>query len=95
MVFEIGIYHYSFLSLNQEIGLSSLIFIFAAATLSTLIPSTPGYVGTFHLAIYLSAQIVDIEKDMAAAYSIIIHDVLVIPNNTWIDINYFSTLESD
>jgi uncharacterized protein (TIRG00374 family) len=74
--FEIGIYHYSFLSLNQEIGLSSLIFIFAAATLSTLIPSTPGYVGTFHLAIYLSAQIVDIEKDMAAAYSIIIHGLL-------------------
>ena len=90
--FEMGIYHYSFLSLNQEIGLSSLIFIFAAATLSTLIPSTPGYIGTFHLAIYLSAQIIDIEKDVAAAYSIIIHGLLWL--STWLDINYFSTLES-
>jgi uncharacterized membrane protein YbhN (UPF0104 family) len=52
----------------------------SAANLATIIPSSPGYVGTFHVP--LQAVLTSgfgIDQSEAAAYAIVAHAVLVLP----------------
>ncbi len=48
----------------------------AAATLATLVPSSPGYVGTFHYAAVLTLEAAGMGRDAATATAILIHAVL-------------------
>ena len=52
----------------------------SAANLATIIPSSPGYVGTFHLPLQsvLTAGY-GVHPSEAAAYAIVAHAVLVLP----------------
>jgi uncharacterized protein (TIRG00374 family) len=50
--------------------------VLAAATLSTLIPSSPGYVGTFHYAATVTMEAAGMGRDAATATAILIHGVL-------------------
>jgi uncharacterized membrane protein YbhN (UPF0104 family) len=50
--------------------------VLAAATLATLVPSSPGYVGTFHYAAALTMEAAGMGRDAATAAAILIHGVL-------------------
>lgn len=61
-------------------GFDASLLGMAAASLATIIPSSPGYVGTFHLplqSILVSGYHVGAAE--AAAYAIVTHAVLVVP----------------
>lgn len=52
----------------------------AAANLGTMMPSLPGFVGTFHLP--LQAVLIDlfgVEKNLATSYTIVVHASLILP----------------
>ena len=56
-----------------------MFIVFISSTLSTLIPSAPGYIGTFH---FISSEILGlfyVSVSIASIYSVIIHLVLVLP----------------
>lgn len=52
-------------------------------TLSTLLPSTPGYVGTFHYFVMTVAQIAGNTAVAAGAFAILVHLALWIPATLW------------
>jgi glycosyltransferase 2 family protein len=54
-------------------------FAMAVCTLSTLVPGTPGYVGTFHYFAKESQQAFGCSADDAAAYALVVHFVLWFP----------------
>jgi hypothetical protein len=54
-------------------------FVMALATLSTLIPSTPGYVGTFHYFVILGFSAFGLVGDSAASLAILVHLLLWVP----------------
>lgn len=56
-------------------------FVMAMTTLSTLIPSSPGYVGTFHLATFTAMSLLGATSGQAGGYAVIVHLVL------WLSIN--------
>ncbi len=59
-----------------NLGLGGTASVLAAATLATLVPSSPGYVGTFHYAAVLTLEAAGMGRDAATATAILIHAVL-------------------
>lgn len=58
---------------------STALVIMAIATLSTLVPSSPGYVGPFHLAAYAAVIMIGASQSTAAGFALISHLVLWVP----------------
>lgn len=58
---------------------STALAIMAIATLSTLVPSSPGYVGPFHLATYASIVMIGGDSTQAAGFALVSHLALWLP----------------
>ena len=54
-------------------------FACALATLATLIPSAPGFIGTFHAAAIAAVEVFGARPDDAAAFAIISHGIMWLP----------------
>lgn len=81
-IFEaIAIY---FIIKDNDNGINNFLaslFSMALGTLSTLIPSSPGYVGTFHYSIAKGFQIFGISKVDSYSYALLVHSLF------WISIS--------
>ncbi len=56
----------------------------AVANLSTLIPSTPGYIGVFETGVGLVVSgVLGVEKELALSYAIVVHAALYFPITVW------------
>ncbi|HQU08483.1 MAG: hypothetical protein B7X06_01215, partial [Verrucomicrobia bacterium 21-51-4] len=73
---EGGIYWASAEALGIEIPWSIALVSLALSTLSTLIPSSPGYVGTFHFFCSLSLELTGVDATSALAYAVLVHALL-------------------
>jgi uncharacterized protein (TIRG00374 family) len=73
----------AFYAVAKSLGLSTAAisnwFAMAACTLSTLVPGTPGYVGTFHYFAKESQVAFGCGADDAAAYALVVHFVVWFP----------------
>ena len=78
-IFEAGLFYFVLLSLNLEATLSLAAFTMALATLSTLLPSSPGYIGPFHLAAFSAITFIGGSAEQAGSYAVLIHAALWIP----------------
>jgi hypothetical protein len=63
-------------ALGTPLGIPGALLALAFGTLSTMIPSSPGYVGTFHVVAALVATRFGAAPAEAAAYAILIHALL-------------------
>jgi len=79
-VSEASVYWLLFMGFSIPVGLGGAMLGMSAANLATIIPSSPGYVGTFHLPLQsvLTAGY-GVDPSEAAAYAIVAHAVLVLP----------------
>jgi len=78
-LFEFFVFIIIFNTLLIDIEVLEMFIVFISSTLSTLIPSAPGYIGTFH---FISSEILGlfyVSGSLASFYSVIIHLVLVLP----------------
>ena len=78
-LFEGGTYFFVLEELKIDISVPELLFITAMTTFATLVPSSPGYLGTFHVAAFSVATLIGIETTDAAAFAIISHLCLWLP----------------
>lgn len=67
------------------------ILVLAFVTLAVIVPSSPGYVGTYHAAAIAALQIVYINVDAARAFAIMYHMAQYLPL-TFIGLYYFFKL---
>lgn len=77
--FESGLYLFILMGFDLNQGLSLAILIMAMVTLSTLIPSSPGYIGPFHLAAFTALTMLGGSTDQAASYAMLAHMALWLP----------------
>jgi uncharacterized protein (TIRG00374 family) len=56
-----------------------LMLVLGIANLTTVLPSTPGYIGTFHGAVVLTLVAFDVPRADAGPYAIVMHMVLWLP----------------
>jgi glycosyltransferase 2 family protein len=70
---EVGLFWSLLLGFRLIAGPETALIVMAIATLSTLIPSSPGYVGPFHLAAYAAISMLDGSPAQAANFAIVSH----------------------
>ena len=63
-------------SLNIDTGFQAALFSMATGTLATLLPSTPGYIGTFDYFTILGLTAFGAGKDVAGIYALLCHALL-------------------
>lgn len=60
-------------------GLLAPLMVMAFVVLSTLVPSSPGYIGPFHLAAFAAISLLGGDKDTATSFAILSHLMVWIP----------------
>ncbi|WP_337879008.1 lysylphosphatidylglycerol synthase transmembrane domain-containing protein [Rheinheimera sp.] len=70
---EAGLFYFILLGFGIDVSPAAALLIMALATLSTLVPSSPGYVGPFHLAAYTAVLMTGVSNAEAASYAIVVH----------------------
>jgi len=77
---ELGIYWFMMLCVGFDSGIWSLTAGMVVANLATVLPSSPGYVGTFDLLLqHLLTDTFEVEMATAGAYTLLTHAVLLVP----------------
>ena len=70
---ELGLYLCVAWSLSMDIGIAGLMLSMSVANLATLIPGTPGHLGTFHYFAAMAAVAAGSGNDHAIAFAILVH----------------------
>jgi hypothetical protein len=76
---ETGLFWAIMRGLNIDVKFSAALMTMAVTTLSTLVPSSPGYIGPFHFAAYTMAVISGSSTSDAASFAVLAHLALWIP----------------
>jgi uncharacterized protein (TIRG00374 family) len=76
---EAGLFYFVLVGAGMEGSLVIALLVMAVATLSTLVPSSPGYVGPFHLAAFTAISLVGGTAAQAGSYAVIVHLALWLP----------------
>lgn len=72
-IFEAGLYFSLMKGLHIQSGFAGALAVAATTTLSTLVPSTPGYVGPFHLAAFAAVTMLGSDASQAGAFAFLVH----------------------
>jgi len=76
---EAGLFYFILQGMHfHSVPLEGLL-VMSVATLSTLLPSSPGYVGTFHVAVFTAVSLIGGTAAQASSYAIIVHLALWLP----------------
>jgi uncharacterized protein (TIRG00374 family) len=70
---EAGLFYFVLLGVGVDGSPLVALFVMAVATISTLVPSSPGYIGPFHLAAFTAVSLVGGTTDQAGSYAVIVH----------------------
>lgn len=76
---EAGLFYFVLLGAGVDRSPLVALLVMAVATLSTLVPSSPGYVGPFHLAAFTAISLVGGTAAQAGSYAVIVHLALWLP----------------
>jgi uncharacterized protein (TIRG00374 family) len=68
-----------FWAFDIELPVVAAFFILVVQILSTAVPSAPGYVGTFHVAVVASLAVFQITPELALSMAIMMHAVFFFP----------------
>lgn len=76
---EAGLFYCLLIGFGLEATPAAAVIIMAIATLATLVPSSPGYVGPFHLAAFAGISLLGGTNDQAASFAVLSHLGLWVP----------------
>ncbi|MFP4321943.1 MAG: lysylphosphatidylglycerol synthase transmembrane domain-containing protein [Anaerolineales bacterium] len=76
---EASTYWFVLQAFDFELTFWVLLLLVGLANLMTILPSTPGYVGTFHGVAVLTLTAFGVDGEQAGAYAIVMHMVLWLP----------------
>lgn len=76
---EAGLFYFVLLGAGVDASILSALLVMALATLSTLVPSSPGYVGPFHLAAFTAVSMLGAASAQAGSSAVIVHLALWVP----------------
>lgn len=77
-------------ALHLEITFAWVCMALVAANLAAIVPSSPGYVGTFHASVLAILLIAGVERNAATAYAVAVHAVLWFTVTVAGALSYFS-----
>lgn len=78
-IVEASVYWFVLQAFDFSVTFWVLMLLIGVANLTTILPSTPGYVGTFHGVVVIILTAFDVAGEQAGAYAITVHLVLWLP----------------
>ena len=75
-ILEAAFFYFVSRSLFLNLGAVETLYPTVVGTLSTLVPSSPGYVGTFHYFTYQSLSQFQLDESKAASFIVLVHAFL-------------------
>ncbi|MBC7453659.1 MAG: flippase-like domain-containing protein [Massilia sp.] len=78
---ESGLFYCIMLGFGLPATPAMALLVMAIATLSTLVPSSPGYVGPFHLAAFTAISLVGGSAAQAGSFAVLAHLALWVPTS--------------
>lgn len=76
---ESGLFYFLLLGFGFDTSPALAVFVMSIATLSTLVPSSPGYVGPFHLATFTVMTMLGGTSAQAGSFALLAHLALWLP----------------
>lgn len=77
---EALMYYLIMLGFGFDEGLLAALLGMVAANLGSMVPSAPGYVGTFHVPLKtVLTEVFSVEAALAASYTLVVHATLIVP----------------
>lgn len=76
---ESGLFYFLLIGFGFDTKPALAVVVMAIATLSTLIPSSPGYIGPFHLAAFTAVSMLGGTTAQAGSYAVLSHLALWLP----------------
>lgn len=76
---EAGVFYALMLGFNLNGGVEIAMIVMSLGTLSTLLPSSPGYIGPFHLAIFAAISMFGFSNLESASYAFLSHLMIWLP----------------
>ena len=76
---EAGLFYFVLHGCSLNVTMPAAVLAMALSTLATLVPSSPGYVGPFHLAAFTAAEVLGATASEAAVFAVISHLALWLP----------------
>jgi uncharacterized protein (TIRG00374 family) len=77
-VFAIGFYAFDFI-VQYNLPLSASLVVLVIVTISIIVPSSPGYVGTYHWLCMIALGMFGVPESPALGYAIVSHAISMIP----------------
>jgi glycosyltransferase 2 family protein len=79
-VAELGLYYFVMRAFSFDSGVLGLVAGMVAANLATIVPSSPGYVGTFDLPLQSAlSDTFGVPSTLAGSYTLLTHALLLVP----------------
>jgi uncharacterized protein (TIRG00374 family) len=76
---EAGVFFFVLKGFEGQVDMAGAIVVMAIATIATLVPSSPGYVGPFHAAAFAAAAMLGDSPEAAASFAVVVHLTLWLP----------------
>jgi len=76
---EAGVFYALILGFNFSSSIEIAMIVMSIATLSTLLPSSPGYIGPFHLAAFTAISMFGFNEDQSASFALLSHLLIWLP----------------
>lgn len=92
-MFEAFVYLFIALAIPIKCNIINSFIVFPVSTLSTMIPSAPGYIGTFHYSIVKSLEFLNCNIVEATIMAVIIHFIIWISAILWGILYLFSIIK--
>jgi len=78
-LFETGMYWFVMQAFTFEVNFSAMMLMNGIVNLATMIPSAPGYVGTFDATGIAVLEAYGVARSIAAGYTLVLHAALWLP----------------
>jgi len=78
-LFETGMYWFVMQAFTLEVNFSAMMLMNGTVNLATMIPSAPGYVGTFDATGIAVLEAYGVARSIAAGYTLVLHAALWLP----------------
>jgi len=77
-----GIYYFVAIAFNIQLSLPGLLFLLSVIFLGTMLPSSPGFIGTFHYFCIQALLLLGVkDKNLALSFAIVVHLIQYIPES--------------
>lgn len=82
-LFEASMYYILAVSFDLGLPFYVLLLTTAVANLGTMVPSSPGYIGTFEALCVFTLGLFGADKNLAFSYTVVLHAALYVPITLW------------